>query len=245
MLAPINVKVAQRRHPYALLPRGEGGAQRRMREAGMPARQPLQQVVGEQVEVFGEVLDAHVNLAVWQRRLPPATAAFATALLAREEALAESRVLELAHSESPVELGDLLQGYGELPGHAAFIADVAWLVSAFACLLDAQRIGLRLRVLDKAMCPRFHVDHVPLRLITSYAGVGSQWLREGVMTRRRLGDPAAEPVDEARIERAAAGHVLLAKGEKWIGNEGGGLIHRSPQLPAGARRLLLTLDWLT
>ncbi|MNT73855.1 hypothetical protein D3C72_2126100 [compost metagenome] len=94
------------------------------------------------------------------------------------------------------------------------------------------------------MCPRFHVDHVPLRLITSYAGVGSQWLREGVMARQRLGDPAAEPTDEALIERAAAGHVLLAKGEKWIGNEGGGLIHRSPQPPPGARRLLLTLDWL-
>jgi hypothetical protein len=131
-----------------------------------------------------------------------------------------------------------------LPGHAAFIADVTWLVSAFACLLDAKRIGLRLRVLDKAMCPRFHVDHLPLRLITSYAGVGSQWLREGVMARQRLGDPAAEPVDEARIECAAAGHVLLAKGEKWIGNEGGGLIHRSPRPPSGERRLLLTLDWL-
>ncbi|MFZ3203399.1 MAG: DUF1826 domain-containing protein [Pseudomonas sp.] len=208
-------------------------------------RQPLQQVAGEQIEVLGEVLRDEVNLALWQRRLRPAIGTFATALLARGEPLAESRVLELAHSESPVDLGDLLQGYGELSGHAAFVADVAWLVAAFACLLDAKRIGLRLRVLDKAMCPRFHVDHVPLRLITSYAGVGSQWLREGVMARCRLGDPAAEPVDEARIEGAAAGHVLLAKGEKWVGNEGGGLIHRSPQPPAGARRLLLTLDWLT
>jgi hypothetical protein len=154
-------------------------------------------------------------------------------------------VLELASAESPVDLGGLLQSYGEVPGHAAFVADVAWLVGAFACLLDAKRIGLRLRALDKAMCPRFHVDHVPLRLITSYAGVGSQWLREGVMARRRLGDPAAEPEDEVLIERAEAGHVLLAKGEKWIGNEGGGLIHRSPQPPQGERRLLLTLDWLT
>jgi hypothetical protein len=207
-------------------------------------RQPLVQVVGEQVEVFCEVLNEHVNLAVWQRRLPAAISVFTEQLLARGEPLADSRVLELARAESPVDLGGLLQGYGELPGHAAFVADVSWLVDAFACLVDARRIGLRLRVLDKAMCPRFHVDHVPLRLITSYAGVGSQWLREGVMVRRRLGDPAAEPVDAALIERADTGHVLLAKGEKWIGNEGGGLIHRSPQPPPGARRLLLTLDWL-
>ncbi|MGV8842050.1 MAG: DUF1826 domain-containing protein [Pseudomonas sp.] len=215
-----------------------------MRESGVPAGQPLQQVVGGQIEVLGEVLRDEVNLAIWQRRLPAAIGAFATALLARGEPLADSRVLELAHSESPVELGGLLQGYGELPGHAAFSADVAWLVAAFACLLDATRIGLRLRILDKAMCPRFHVDHVPLRLISCYAGVGSQWLRDGVMARGSLSDPAAEPQDDALIERTAAGHVLLAKGEKWLGNEGGGLIHRSPQPPTGERRLLLTLDWL-
>lgn len=64
------------------------------------------------------------------------------------------------------------------------------------------------------------------------------------MERRRLGDPAAEPDDATLIEHAETGHVLLAKGEKWIGNEGGGLIHRSPQPPIGERRLLLTLDWL-
>lgn len=131
-----------------------------------------------------------------------------------------------------------------MPGQSAFLADVAWLVGAYACLLDARRIGLRLRVLDKAMCPRFHVDHVPLRLITSYAGVGSEWLEEGGMPRSRLGQAAAEPQDEACIRRLGAGHVALAKGEKWQGNEGRGLIHRSPQPPAGERRLLLTLDWL-
>jgi hypothetical protein len=207
-------------------------------------RQALTQVAGEQIEVLGEVLRDEVNLAIWQRQLPAPIGDFAQALLAQGMPLAESRVLELADIDSPPNLTGLVAQYSDLPGQQAFLADVAWLVSAFACLLDAKRIGLRLRILDKAMCPRFHVDHVPVRLITSYAGVGSQWLREGVMARRRLGDPAAEPGDEALIERAEAGHVLLAKGEKWIGNEGGGLIHRSPQPPPDGRRLLLTLDWL-
>lgn len=40
------------------------------------------------------------------------------------------------------------------------------------------------------------------------------------------------------------GHVALVKGERWLGNEGRGLIHRSPSLAPGQRRLLLTLDWL-
>lgn len=207
-------------------------------------RPASRQALGEDIQVLTEVLRDEVNLAVWQRRLPAQVGGFAAALLARGETLAQSMALELATPDSVPDLDGLVAQYADLPGQAAFLADVAWLVRAYACLLDAERIGLRLRVLDKAMCPRFHVDHVPLRLISSYAGVGSQWLREGVMARQRLGDPAAEPADEARIERAAAGHVLLAKGEKWIGNEGGGLIHRSPQPPPGARRLLLTLDWL-
>ena len=207
-------------------------------------RHPLQQVSSEQIDVLGEVLRDEVNLAVWQRQLPAQISDFASALLAQGEPLGQSIVLELASPESEPNLSGLVDGYSDLPGQAAFLQDVSWLISAFACLFDAKRIGLRLRILDKAMCPRFHVDHVPVRLITSYAGVGSEWLEEGVMARRRLGDPGAEPSDPALIQRAEAGHVLLAKGEKWIGNEGGGLIHRSPQPPAGERRLLLTLDWL-
>lgn len=207
-------------------------------------RQPLQQIASEQIDVFGEVLRDEVNLALWQRQLPPQISDFSNALLAQGEPLSQSMVLELASPESEPSLSSLVDGYSDLPGQVAFLQDVSWLASAFACLFDAKRIGLRLRILDKAMCPRFHVDHVPVRLITSYAGVGSEWLAEGVMARRRLGDPAAEPQDAALINRAEVGHVLLAKGEKWTGNEGGGLIHRSPQPPAGERRLLLTLDWL-
>jgi hypothetical protein len=202
------------------------------------------QVLGEDIGVLGKVLHDGVNLAVWQRRLPAQISDFAEALLAQNEPLAQSITLELPRADSEPNLGGLVAQYADLPGQAAFLADVAWLVRAYACLLDAQRIGLRLRALDKAMCPRFHVDHVPLRLITSYAGVGSEWLEEGAMSRSGLGQPTAEPRVGARIQRLDSGHVALAKGEKWQGNEGRGLIHRSPQPPTGERRLLLTLDWL-
>jgi hypothetical protein len=207
-------------------------------------RQPMQQVCGEDLGVFVKVLREEVNLAIWQRQLPTSVSEFVTALLAQGESLGHSIVLELASLGSASSLSGLVDGYSSLPGQASFLQDINCLVSVFAYLFDAKRIGLRLRMLDKAMCPRFHVDHVPARLITSYAGVGSEWLEDGVMKRCCLGDPTAEPSDAALIKRAQTGHVLLAKGENWIGNEGRGLIHRSPQVPAGERRLLLTLDWL-
>jgi len=207
-------------------------------------RPAAQQVGSERIDVLGEALRDDVNLAVWQRQLPEHLAAFASTLLAQGEPLAESLSIELADSDAEPDLLGLLSGYSDLPGQAAFLADVAWLVRAYACLLDARRIGLRLRVLDGAMCPRFHVDHVPLRLITSYAGPGSQWLAEGDLPRQLLGGEEALPREGAVIEQIGCGHVALVKGERWVGNEGRGLIHRSPALPAGERRLLLTLDWL-
>lgn len=194
---------------------------------------------------LARILDDDVNLAVWNRQLPAHIADFATLLLSLNEPLAESLSLEMPDDEAEPDLYGLASRFSDLQGYEGFIADLSWLVRAFACLLGARGIGLRLRVLDKAMCPRFHVDHVPVRLITTYAGIGSQWLMEGAMDRRQLGKPDAEPQDNSLIGQIASGDVALLKGEKWHGNEGFGLIHRSPQLAAGERRLILTLDWLS
>ncbi|WP_339479899.1 MULTISPECIES: DUF1826 domain-containing protein [unclassified Pseudomonas] len=202
------------------------------------------QVQGDTPGVFTQILDDGTNLAVWQRQLPAHISDFASMVLAMDQPLAESRVLDLPAEDTLPALRGLAAGFSDLQGYEGFIADVSWLVSAFACLLGAQRVGLRLRALDKAMCPRFHVDHVPVRLLTTYAGVGSQWLEEGAMDRRRLAEPEAEPSDPRVIQQFRCGDVGLLKGEKWHGNEGLGLIHRSPEPALGQRRLILTLDWL-
>lgn len=208
----------------------------------IPLRPVIRQTYGETPLALSDILEDGINLAVWQRQLPLHIAEFGALLVALNEPLADSMVVELNDEDAVPNLQGLASSCRDLEGYEGFIADVSWLVSAFACLLGAKRIGVRLRLLDKAMCPRFHVDHVPVRLITTFAGVGSQWLREGVMDRRRLSQPDAEPSD--KIEQFHCGEVALLKGTKWQGNEGYGLIHRSPALKADERRLILTLDWL-
>lgn len=205
-------------------------------------REAPRQVQGSNPQVLAEVLAPEVNLAVYERQLSVEVEQFVSQLLALGQPLAESLSIDWVEDVPPAAVRNLACGYQHIPGHAAFLADLNWLLSAYACLLGAKRIGLRLRILEQAMCPRFHVDHVPLRLITSYAGAGSQWLREDAMSRASLADAAAQQVSE--IEQVAVGAVALVKGEKWLGNEGRGLIHRSPPVPANTRRLLLTLDWL-
>lgn len=202
-----------------------------------------QQVFGDTPAVLADALIDGVNLAAWQRQLPSPIAHFAGALLALDEPLSESLTVK-PDASGTVSMPSLATAYGGLAGYHEFVADVAWLVSAFACLLEAGRIGVRLRVLDKPMCPRFHVDHVPLRLISTYAGPGSEWLHEDSMPRHRLGEPAAEPHDSRDIQQLLAGEVALFKGEKWAGNEGAGIIHRSPLTSPANKRLILTLDWL-
>ncbi|NJJ58090.1 DUF1826 domain-containing protein [Pseudomonas sp. B14(2022)] len=208
----------------------------------IPLRPVVRQTSGDTPLALSDILEDGVNLALWQRQLPLHIAEFGTLLVALNEPLAESLVIELNREDAEPNLRGLASSYRDLEGYEGFIADVSWLVSAFACLLGAKRIGVRLRLLDKAMCPRFHVDHVPVRLITTYAGIGSQWLREGVMDRRKLSQPDAEP--SQCIEQIQCGEVALLKGTKWHGNEDHGLIHRSPALKADERRLILTLDWL-
>lgn len=198
------------------------------------------QVLGNDPQVLSEVLKEDVNLAVWQRTLYPEISTFAGWLSTQGLDLKQS--LEVV--DERVELGELLRQYVMLDGCTLFRGDLQWLAEAFACLTGARRIGLRLRSLDKAMCPRFHVDHVPLRLVTTYAGPASQWLEEWAMARARLGDAMAEPVSRAEIRQMAAGEVGLFKGEKWAGNLGAGIVHRSPLPAPGESRLLLTLDWL-
>lgn len=205
-----------------------------------PGRKPVDifQVFGETPQVLTEVLQDGVNLAVWRRRLPPQLEDFAALVVNLGQPLADQRVIDVDEQHMPV-LTELLREAADLYGYEAFVADVTWLVAAYTCLVGARRVGLRLRVLAGPMCPRFHVDNVPLRLLTTYTGPGSEWLQEHRSQRAELHTDSSS-VDN--IQHLQAGDVAVLKGEKWQGNEGAGLVHRSPSGQQG--RLLLSLDWL-
>lgn len=200
----------------------------------------IRQVFDTSPQILAEILREDINLAVWQRQLPAQLQDFAALVTGLDQPLFDERVIDVDEQHPPL-LENFLPDAVDIFGYEGFVADVQWLIAAYTCLLGARRIGLRLRVLEGAMCPRFHVDHVPMRLLTTYAGAGSEWLEEGRLDRSTL-QHAQPPVDN--IRRLRSGDVALLKGEKFQGNEGYGIIHRSPQTPAGERRLLLSLDWL-
>lgn len=198
-----------------------------------------------QPAVLADIYEGHVNLAVWRAGLPPSLR-----LAAQTLGQTQPR-LRLATSGSATDLHAALRaGLPDEPANDALLARLQLCVTLFAELLEPQRIGLRLEMLDRAMCPRFHVDHLAVRLVTTLCGPATQWLPEPAVDRRWLGRAGAFQPDEATgllrepaaVQQLQAGDVALLKGEGWVGNEGHGLVHRSPPVASGERRLVLTLD---
>ena len=146
----------------------------------------------------------------------------------------------------------LLPQTGHLPGHRAFCKDVAGLTALYCDLFELERVGLRLRTLEHAMCPKFHVDSVTCRMVCTYGNVGTEWLDDIYVDRSKLGRGARGLKDEFSglimdtdaIQAMPAYAIGLLKGSCWEGNEQYGAVHRSPQLTHNSpKRLLLSLDF--
>jgi hypothetical protein len=201
----------------------------------------------ENTSVLTDIYRDDTNMVIWRRGLSPflqssvndfldANNQFA-AMMTVTPKHAQSNILELlGHTECAVELSE----------------NIAELVDMFCCLFGLQQAGLRLTVLSAAMCPRFHVDRVPCRLITTYHGSGTEWLPHQYVDRTKLGAGNLGLADDQsglfqcaeNIQQLTSGDVALLKGEGWEGNENAGLVHRSPSTMPGEARLLLTLDFV-
>jgi len=197
--------------------------------------------VGEDLGVLADIFDDAVTIAIMRRTLGPA-------LRQSIQAQCGPHAWQLSWIGSPCEMLEQ-QLAKQLPAPAqaqALLTDVRLLAEATACLFEVERVAIRLRLLQAAMCPRFHYDNLPVRLVSTYSGPGSEWLPEAALERAGLGPPTPgqpETVrDASAVQQLAPGDVALLKGSGWIGNEGRGLVHRSPVVSADQKRLLLTID---
>ncbi len=197
--------------------------------------------------ILTDIYQPEHNIAIWQRGL-------STELQYNVELLMQqAKSLALALPVTPEDAAELLHDkLVNYAGAKVLSEDIALIVDMFCCLFDAQKVGVRLTILDKPMCPKFHVDHVPCRLVTTYAGSATQWLSNQGLDRTKLGAGSlGQPDDcsglfakESVIHQMATGDVALLKGSGWEGNESNGLVHRSPVYIPNERRLLLTIDFI-
>jgi len=194
--------------------------------------------------ILTSIYEAPVNISVWQRQLSPKLIGMIASFIGVNPNFKVSMTVSPDSS-----LSSVLDALGEPEANLPLAKDISQLVEMFCCLFEQERVGLRLTVLNHAMCPRFHVDRVPCRLVTTYQGPATQWLPNAEADRSKLGHGnGGLPNKESGLythsnvaQQINAGDVALLKGELWEGNEGAGLIHRSPSTEQA--RLLLTLDF--
>ena len=220
-----------------------------------PVIQPLSLEIKEQRAVYGaqlgvlaDIYQEETNITIWRRELSEEVSNAAGLILDAKPSL---RLSASVCADNAYEL--LNRALGTEKQFAPLAADITKLVDMFCYLFDLDSVGLRLTSLKHVMCPRFHVDNVPCRLVSTYHGDATEWLPHDRVDRSKLG-PGNKgiPDDQSGLFSKASdiqllrrGEIALLKGEGWLGNEGAGLVHRSPQLKNDTRRLLLTLDFMS
>lgn len=202
---------------------------------------------GTEPAVLGDIYHEEINLAVWQR---DHSSEFKEGV---QSFLLEHPTFKAQMTVTPETIASSLKRVFERTnGTAELEEDISELVDMYCYLFELKQAGLRLSVLDRAMCPRFHIDRVPCRLVTTYVGSATEWIAHEHVDRSKLGAGNKGKPDnetgiyreEKHISQLSEGDVALLKGETWENNEGAGLVHRSPAVIEGELRLLLTLDFI-
>ncbi|WNL42730.1 DUF1826 domain-containing protein [Halomonas sp. PAMB 3264] len=213
-----------------------------LQQQATDSRLPDHAAADADISVLPRIFDEAINIAVFERALPADIALSAKAQCQTERAWQFGWLGEI--NEAFTE--DLRRHLPAPEAGEALIEDIATVASAVAFLFETDTVGVRLRLLNSAMCPRFHCDNLAVRLVTTYVGPGSEWLPEHAVNRLGLGAPRADrpevAADPHAVQCLECGDIALIKGSGWIGCEERGLVHRSPALAGGEKRLLLTID---
>jgi Protein of unknown function (DUF1826) len=145
-------------------------------------------------------------------------------------------------------LGD--RALPELAGRDSLLSDLDELCDLYLDLIGCPEIGVRLEVLNTAMCPKFHIDRTGIRMLCTYVGPGTQWLDDQYADRSKLGMASVHTLDSdsGLIKHPKGIHevpnfaIALLKGSAWQGNQSRGIIHRSPAVLAHQTRILMSID---
>ena len=195
--------------------------------------------IGTDRGILKAIAQPATELVVWQRQTALAWANWIEQLSVHD--------LPTCHLDmAPHEMTSALQASCDASGtpsgspRDAFIADIANLSAAFAAILCTPTVRLRLAVVTNNACRRWHLDCVPLRLICTYRGPGTQWIPPA------FGAAVLACADDETSHALPlrAGDVALLKGCGWPGqSHDGGIVHRSPRIAGtGLTRLVLVLD---
>ena len=188
------------------------------------------------IEGLAAINKSDTDLVIWARALPLCL----TAWLERLDAprLPDLRVLvRPGDFRAAVEphLDDCGMPAGDM--RDLLIGDAGALVAAFSRMTRSDLVDVRLERVNNDACWKFHRDSVEARLLTTYRGPGTEWVRPN-QAERALQE---QKRFKGQLEHLRMHDVAIFKGS--YAGAGKGIVHRSPPVSGtGDTRLLLCLN---
>ncbi|MBL41355.1 MAG: hypothetical protein CMM49_01705 [Rhodospirillaceae bacterium] len=121
--------------------------------------------------------------------------------------------------------------------YSLWISDMAHVCKLFCEFMNSDSIDFCLST--KRGCRRYHVDHVPFRLLITYAGKGTEYIPDEAANRKAFfnGAPNEEIIiDKNKRYYMEPWDISIFRGGK------NGLLHRTPDAALNEPSLLLRLD---
>jgi len=197
---------------------------------------------------LGELRHIHapgVSLGVYARELGPS-------LVEATDAFIESTLHIDARVATDDDVFRLHERFAVAPGARPLLDDAVMFALWFKDLSSVQTVRFKLERVVGDECRAFHCDRNALRLISTYRGPTTEVALNDNVVRSALGQAGRESFDitNARVVKRAhdvfrlpVGAVAVMKGDAYPGNEGRGLVHRSPPLTgSGLVRVRLVVD---
>ena len=173
--------------------------------------------------VLHSIHDEHVNVAIFDRDTSHLTKTISWF------------IKQDLHFQSAGDKESILHELNQNREHIApLIDDMEECLQLFLQISGSQKARLILATVETDMCSRFHADVNTLRMLCTYAGPGTQWLREDNIRWEALDSWAGNEEivrDENEIQQVPTGAVAIIKGSMYSASEVRGAVHKSPSIP--------------
>jgi hypothetical protein len=207
----------------------------------LPLASPdLVAVSGPDPAILRAIHHPRTALAIWQRAMPPALAAWIDALPPHQ---LPSLCLECKADQASLFLAEAFAAVGVAAGEprAILVTDMVEQIGRFAAISAGRLVQVRVEPVSDNACSKFHVDRVTVRLLITYRGPGTEWMA------RTGADRGAIPLSSGNIHQVSRFSVAVFKG--WPDHStrvAPPLLHRSPPIEgSGITRLLLCVSEAT
>ena len=131
---------------------------------------------------LSEIFNDDVNIAIWKRHLDNQLINASNYIINENPDLQFSELVKYDDVDKI-----LVNNLGQNENTLYLIKDISIVVKLFCDLFSINKVWLRLDAIESPMCPRFHVDNLKCRLVSTYKGPATQWLPHNLVNRDKLG----------------------------------------------------------